>query len=158
LNKKNLFSTHLELAEYYENRKQYTKAFEEYKELLYILPYETDLYINAAKMLLKMNSYLEALKILNKSLEYRETAFALQWIDQILLMNQKFTEGITYLKKVYSLKPTDVQLLYNLALAYFMIGKSTKANEIINQLAQQSPSSPYLKKLEEFQSRNRLVK
>jgi predicted Zn-dependent protease len=116
------------------------------------LPYETDLYLNAAKMLLKMNRYIDALKILNKSLEYRETAFALQWIGQILLIHRKFKEGILYLEKARARGSTDIQLFYNLALAYFMTGNDKHANQIIEQLKIHYPDSPYWKKLKQFQS------
>ena len=152
ITKKNLFSAHLELAEYYQKSNQYDKAFKEYQALYYLLPYETDLYLNAGKMLLKMNRYIDALKILNRSLEYRETAFALQWIGQILLIHRKFKEGIIYLEKARARGSADIQLFYNLALAYFMLGKSGKAYEIMKYIEKQWPASPYLDRLKKIRA------
>jgi tetratricopeptide (TPR) repeat protein len=150
LNRKDLFTTHSELAEYYKNNNQYEKAFKEYEALYYTLPHETDFYIQAARMLLKMNRYQDAFKILNRSLHYHDTAFAYKWIGQILLINKKLREGILCLEKARSMKDMDIQLLYNLARAYIMTRNYMKADEIIGEFKRQYPNSPKLMNLEKF--------
>ena len=145
--KKNLLTCRMELAEYYQKKKEYMKAFREYKALYHTLPQETQFYNNAAKMLLNMHNLNAALKVLIQSLRFHETAFACKWIGQILLIHMKFKEGIAYLEKARSMDPGDAQLLYNLSKAYIQIGKYKKANEIIERFRNENPNSPYVKKL-----------
>ena len=79
-----------------------------------------------------MGRYNDALEILFRSLKYYETEFAYKWIGQILLINNKLKEGIVYLDKAFSMGTRDLQLYYNLARAYLMIGNYNKANQIIS--------------------------
>ncbi len=142
---------HMELANYYGRRGEPERAFAEYKALIYTVPTEDLFYENAAKALIEMQQYERALPILNEAIKYNENNFfAHKWIGQILLIQGQYEQGIPYLEKARTLKPADSQLLYNLSRAYFKIAQPQKANEVLNLLKKFSPGSPFISRLEAF--------
>ena len=139
---------HLELAEYYEKKKDYIKAYEEYKALIYTIPFETEFYEKAATVLLTIKDYDTAKKILEQSLIYKESFFAIKWLGQISLRNKDYNKAIVYLEKARNMKSNDTQILFNLGRSYYHAGNHTAGDEIFDLLKKIEPNSAYIKNLQ----------
>jgi tetratricopeptide (TPR) repeat protein len=138
---------HLELADYYEKNKNYIKAYKEYESLIYTIPFETDFYKKAATALLRIHNYNGAEQILQQSLRYRETYFAIKWLGQIALKNGDYHKAIEYLEKARQIQSNDTQLLYNLGRTYYYTGNKNLGDIILKQLLKLEPNSLYAKNL-----------
>jgi tetratricopeptide (TPR) repeat protein len=75
-----------------------------------------------------------ALPYLEKSLKLEETAFAYKWIGLIHLKNHDYETAISNLETVYDLDIEDVELFYNLGMAYFQTGKYNLAKKMLSDL------------------------
>jgi tetratricopeptide (TPR) repeat protein len=139
---------HLELAEYYENRNDLKRAFEEYKALIYTIPFEAEFYEKAATVLLTVKDYATAEKLLRESLKYRESFFAIKWLGQIALLNKDYNQAIVYLEKGRNMKSNDTQLLFNLGRSYYYTRNIISGDEILELLKKIEPNSSYTKNLQ----------
>ena len=135
-----LESAHLELAKYYVKQKNYGRAFREYRSLIYIIPFDIELYKPAAESLFKLNRFSYALPLLYQSLKVKETAFANKWIGQILLEEGKQKEALPYLEKLYNMKSDDPQLLWYLYRVYLLNSQREKAQQTLNKLRMIMPN------------------
>jgi len=133
---------HVEMAEYYLNRKDYLNAFKEFNSLIHLTPYNISPYIEAAKAQVNARQLEKVLPILVRSLEVEETAYANKWIGQILLDKGMTKKSLPYLEKAYELNDKDPQLLYNLSGAYALLARYEKANETLDELYQIDPTFP----------------
>ena len=134
-----LESAHLDLAKYYVKNKQYEQAFREYRALIYLIPFDINLYQPAIMSLFRMNQFERALPLLFQSLKVKETAFATKWVGQILLKKGKTREALAYLEKSYNIKDNDPQLLWYLFRAYTLNGQPQKAAKRLNELKRITP-------------------
>jgi len=125
---------HLELAQYYENRGELERAFQEYKALIYTVPNLDLFYEPTLKFLLTTEQYERALQILNDALKYNESFFIYKWIGQIHLALNHTQQGISFLEKARNMVPDDAQLLYNLTRAYYNVSQFKSGDEILAQL------------------------
>ena len=139
---------HLELAEYYEKRGNYIKAYEEYKALIYTIPFETDFYEKAATALIKIQNYYLAKETLEHSLKYKESFFAIKWLGQINLRNKDYNKAIEYLEKARNMKSNDTQILFNLGRSYYYAGNKYLGDEILDLLKRIEPKSAYTRNLQ----------
>lgn len=112
----NLEAAHMELGKYYEARREYEKAFNEYYAILNSIPQEIEFYEKAARVLIQENQYEKAAGLLKQSIKYKPNDFAFKWIGQIALMNGNYEEAITYLSKA---NQQDDQVIFNLSRAFF---------------------------------------
>ncbi|MBN2364900.1 MAG: hypothetical protein EH225_01975 [Calditrichaeota bacterium] len=133
---------HVELADYYDKRKRFHEAFLEYRALIALTPFNVSPYLRAADMLLKNQKMEKALGYLEKSLQLEETMFALKWIGQIYLLQERTEEAIPFLEKARRVAPSDPQLLFNLAGAYALAGRYESSHIILQQLLKISPDFP----------------
>jgi len=133
---------HVELAEYYEKNKEYDRALNEYRALMYLTPLNNSPFLRAADLLIKSGHLNSALPILFKSLKLEQTMFANKWIGQILLKNNQVKEAIPYLEKAYRFSNNDPQLLYNLSGAYALNSQYSEAKSILNILYEVNPGFP----------------
>jgi tetratricopeptide (TPR) repeat protein len=140
-------SAHVDMAAYFMAREMYEQVYLEYKALLFTIPYEVYFYEEAARMLLKLERYEEALPILEQSLQLRETTFNTKWIGQILLEQDRIEAALPYLEKAEKSAQDDLQLLYNLCRAYIVSGRGEQASQLFNHMKSSYPNSPYLGKL-----------
>jgi tetratricopeptide (TPR) repeat protein len=138
----NLERGHVELAEYYENRRLFEKAFEEYKALIYTTPLNDSPYLHAADMLIKQQQFDRALHYLQASLKLAETVYANKWIGQIYLNNGKTKEAIPLLERAVNMAPKDPQLLYNLSGAYALNAQYKMAKQTLKRLDAINPNFP----------------
>lgn len=133
---------HVELAEYYERRKDFRRAFKEYQALMYLTPLNVSPYLRGADVLIKMQDLNSALPILQESLTLEETTFAHKWIGQIYLTQNKVKEALFHLEKAYQSSPNDLQLLYNLSGAYALDKQFKKSKALLERLLTLSPNFP----------------
>ena len=138
----NLERGHVELAEYFEKRKQYHRAFKEYLALTYLTPLNVSPYLRAADALIKSGDHDNALPLLFQSLKFEESAFALKWIGQILLERNQVADALPYLERALKLSPKDAQLLFNLGGAYTLDSQYHRAQAILERLLNLSPRFP----------------
>jgi tetratricopeptide (TPR) repeat protein len=117
---------HVELARYYQDRKAYRKAYQEYRALIYTIPHEVMFYEGAAKMLLKLNQEDEALSILKESLLIRENDFALKWLSYLYLKQGNVDTALFYLAKATPALTKDQEFLNILAHVYIASGQFDK--------------------------------
>ena len=73
------------LANYYRDQKEYRKAYNECRALIYTIPQEVVFYEGAAEMLFKLNKEQEALPILEESLRFRKNDFAIKHLARLYL-------------------------------------------------------------------------
>ncbi len=152
-NNYSLERAHVDLAGYYERANEFHKAFLEYRALIALTPFNASPYLRAADMLLKTQDLEEALVYLEKSLQLEETVFAIKWIGQIYLLQQRTDEAIPYLEKAYRLTPSDPQLLFNLAGAYALVGRYESSYSLLEKLLKISPGYPDARMLHDQVSR-----
>ncbi len=138
----NLERAHVALAEYFEKRGQFEKAFAEYRSLTYITPFNVSPYLRAAQMLIKLQDFGRAFPYLQKSLELEESAYANKWLGTIYLNNGRVKEALPYLEKAANMSPRDPQLLYNLSGAYALNRQYDQAKESLKKLFEITPNFP----------------
>jgi tetratricopeptide (TPR) repeat protein len=139
---------HYELAQYYQQQRDYEAALREYKALNYTVPQEASFYEYAAEILIRTNRFDEALAVLQKSLHYQDTFFANKWCGQIYLKNGDKYRAIEYLEKAFRIKERDPQLLFNLARANLDIQHREKARWYYDKLKKLAPDSDYTQYLD----------
>jgi len=100
-------------------------------------------YERAVNTLLLQQKYDQALPILVKSLQIKETPYANKWIGQILLTKYRFGEAIPYLEKIIAVEKNDPQLLYNLCRAYVLTLQKEKAEKLFKYIEQKFPNTKY---------------
>jgi tetratricopeptide (TPR) repeat protein len=91
-------------------------------------------YNSASIIFLKEQDLRTAFVLLNQSLNIKETAFADKWIGQILLVQRKFSETLTYLKKAEAMDLKDADLYYNLAAASYYLDRKEEAIRYLDKL------------------------
>jgi tetratricopeptide (TPR) repeat protein len=133
---------HVMMAEHYEKRGEYNLAYQEYKALIYLTPFNVSPYIRAVNMLILQGDLASAMPLLRKSLDLEASAFANKWIGQILLNENRLRESLPYLKKAYSMRSDDPQLLYNLSGAYALNAQYEKARDTLDELYRMAPNFP----------------
>jgi tetratricopeptide (TPR) repeat protein len=140
---------HMELANYYEKRGEYERAFREYEALIYTVPNLDLFYEPALQILLTTQQYKRALLLLEDALKYNESGFVYKWIGQIRLAIGDTEEGIRVLEKARVHLPEDVQLLFNLTRAYYNTSQFEKGDTILARLRNVAPNTPAIRELEE---------
>lgn len=138
----NLERAHVALAEHFEKRSQFEKAFEEYRSLTFITPFNVSPYLRAAQMLVTLQDFARAFPYLQKSLEMEESAYANKWLGTIYLNNGRVKEALPFLEKAAKLSPDDPQLLYNLSGAYALDKQYDMAKTALKKLFEITPNFP----------------
>ena len=123
---------HVDLAKYYESKKQYEKAFREYKAALYNIPFETEFYEGAARNLIELKRYAEALQILETSHKYGSSPFTNKWTGQLLNSHGDAKAALPYLEQARISLPGDQQLLQHLFSCYKALGKEAQAAQLLS--------------------------
>jgi hypothetical protein len=77
-------------------------------------------------------------------LKYQETYFIDQWIGQIYLVLGYPDRGIYFLERARKLSTPDVQLLYNLARAYYNTSRFNEGDGVLAELRRTAPGSSYV--------------
>lgn len=144
------FQAHVELAAYYFQQGQNERAFGEYQALINAVPYDANVYLGAASVLLQQRQYEQALPLLYGSLTLKDSSTANKWIGQIHLYNNRPQEALKFLEKAFALEPKDPQLLYNLAGAYGLTGQKDNGRRLFAHLEKLAPDFPRLDQLKQL--------
>jgi len=133
---------HVDLAEYYERKNDFWRAFREYLALIHFTPFNISPYLRAADARIKMQDLSGALPLLQESLTIEETVFAHKWIGQIFLTQNRPKDALFHLEKAYQNSPSDLQLLYNLSGAYALDSQFKKSRAMLDRLLSLAPNFP----------------
>ena len=114
---------HMYLANYYRNQKEYQKAYNECRALIYTIPQEGTFYEGAAEMLFKLNKEQEALIILEELLRFRKNDFAIKHLARLHLQQGNVNKALYYLSEADSTLTKDKEFLNTLAHAYIASGQ-----------------------------------
>ena len=97
-------------------------------------------YINDARTNFSNKNYSEAINLLKKSLQVKETSQANEIIGMLKLTTGSEKEALNYLEKAYTLSyKSDAKLLYNLSNAYYANAEYTKAKFTFEELKKSYP-------------------
>ncbi|NQT24696.1 hypothetical protein HQ585_05025 [candidate division KSB1 bacterium] len=141
---------HIELAQYYESKGEIQQALDEYKSLIYSVPYLDLFYEPAIQLLIQHERYAEALQLLTEGLKFNKSPFIHKWIGQLTLILGETRLGILYLEKAHQEIPEDVHLLYNLARGYYQMRQFENGDRVSSQLREIVPDAPANSMLAEF--------
>lgn len=134
---------HVDMAKYYESKRKYEKAFREYKAALYNIPFEIEFYEGAARNLIELKRYDEALQILKTSHSYGRSPFTNKWTGQLLNSRGDAAEALPYLEQAHSDLPGDQQVLQHLIKCYNTLGQDAKASQLLSLVrADKSKAAP----------------
>jgi len=133
---------HVDLAEYYERKNDFWRAFREYLALIHFTPFNISPYLRAADARIKVQDLSGALPLLQESLTIEETVFAHKWIGQIFLTQNRPKDALFHLEKAYQNSPSDLQLLYNLSGAYALDSQFKKSRAMLDRLLSLAPNFP----------------
>ena len=139
-----------------ENRITWTEAHRIYADSLFDLGYqymaENDYraltvagvrdvvpYHRLSEVLIRKGLFDEAYALLDNSLKIEKTFFAMKWMGSILLGSGIADDAIEPLLEAYSMNSSDVETLYNLAVAFIETGKLEDAKESLKMLILLSP-------------------
>jgi tetratricopeptide (TPR) repeat protein len=146
----NLEKAHLELGEYFSSKKQYDRAFREYRALITMVPHEMEFYERAVKMCLQSKKYPLALTVLKRSLKLKDTPFNTKWTGLMLILAGDRMGAIQMLNKALSLAPHDTQVLFNLGRALIQNNQKSEAESVFRKLRSLAPESQYTRVLREL--------
>jgi tetratricopeptide (TPR) repeat protein len=146
----NLEKAHLELAEYFSSKKQYDRAFREYRALMTMVPHEMEFYEGAVKMCLQSKKYPLALSVLQRSLKLKETSFNTKWTGLILILAGDRAGAVQMLRKALALAPQDTQVLFNLGRVLIQDNRRSEAESVFRKLRSLAPGSEYTRVLQEL--------
>jgi tetratricopeptide (TPR) repeat protein len=128
---------HADMAKYYEKKKEYEKAYEEYRAAYYAIPFELDFYRGAVENLLKINRLQEALRVLQFANRYVYDAFTDKWTGTLLAGVGKFEEALPYLERAVKEAPDDTKLPTFLKRVYEQLNKPDQAAKIAEKIGQE---------------------
>jgi len=146
----NLEQGHVLLAQHYISRKEYRKAFQEYRALYTMVPHEMEFYEKAVELCIHENQYDLARSVLDRSLKFNETPFNIKWTGQLFLLEGRTDRALPYLKKAHRMAPEDTQVLFNLGKTLILMGDMTGANNAFRQLKTIDPASRYTAALQQM--------
>lgn len=152
LKKTTLELGHMHLAEYFEKKGAYQKAFKEHMSLIYTVPQLDVFYELQMKFLLRMEQYNLALGVLYEAIKYNDSEFINKWLGQMNLILNKVPEGIKFLEIAYNKNPGDNQVVYNLVQSYYTSGQFDKGDFLLKKLAQRSENTEDVQKLSSYRS------
>lgn len=135
----------LYLAISYENKKDYSKAFDSYKQVLDVDPGNYLVMNNISSLLLHLEAFEE-------SIEYSEMALNIKkdYVPSLInlgiayIKSGNLTAGEGYLLKVISIEPSNRHALFNIALLYEKIGEYDKAYGSYHRLSKMRDFKGYL--------------
>ena len=135
----------LYLARSYENKKDYSKAFDSYKQILDVDPGNYLVMNNISSLLLHLEAFEEAI-------EYSEMALNIKkdYVPSLInlgiayIKSGSLVAGEGYLLKVISIEPSNKYALFNIALLYEKIGEYDKAYGSYQRLSKMKDYQGYL--------------
>jgi len=133
---------HLEMADFYMKKGDFYKAFKEYYSNIKFDPFQIRDYKNAIHCLTLINDLPLALKLVDRSLELKETFYAHYVKSEILFLKGDYTGSIKSLDRASNLDNSPVaqlQILISLHKIYHYTGNKARADEILAKLKKINP-------------------
>jgi tetratricopeptide (TPR) repeat protein len=137
-----IHGAHLKMAEFYELKENYFKAFKEYHAAIKGNPFYIKDYLEAASCLMHTNDFSLALQFYNQSLQLQETFIAYYNKSEILFLMGDYAEAVNTLNKALELENTLVsreKVLKKMHKIYFYSGSENKMSEILAEIRKIDP-------------------
>jgi tetratricopeptide (TPR) repeat protein len=142
LKENEIVKLHLQLAKYYKKRNDFYNAYKEYYSMVKCFPYSVDYYISTASCLIKIDDFQTALKLLNKSLDLKETFWGYYMKGEILLLKNEYSLALKAFDNAYRLSENQVnkeKVLSKQLEVFYYSGQNEKSKEIFRELRQIDP-------------------
>jgi tetratricopeptide (TPR) repeat protein len=122
-----------------------------YSYMQYI-PFKTREQVETAKNLIQGNRPVEALTILESSLQIYDSHIANRMIGELHSNQQNFEKALSFYNKVYNQFKFDPEFLYQLALIYKGRGDKENAAKCLNEIKKVAPEYAQLESLNQLLS------
>ena len=116
------------------------------------IPFKTREQVETAKNLILGNRPVEALTILESSLQIYDSHIANRMIGELYSNQQNFEKALSFYNKVYNQFKFDPEFLYQLALIYKGRGDKENAAKCLNEIKQVAPEYAQLESLNQLLS------
>ena len=139
---RNIEDGHLELANYYAQKELYMKAYKEYLSLIKLHPYLTNLYYDAAKLLIAGQEYMQALNLINSAPLLHKNFDYYFMTGNIQLELDEYRKSINALEKAYQLNRMNVEstaILIPLFNAYKSLGDEKNKDRVLELIQKIMP-------------------
>jgi len=130
------------MAEFYNARADYFKAFKEYQAAIKCNPFYVKDYLEAAGCLMHTNDFSLALQFYNQSLRLQETFMAYYNKGEILFLMGDYREAINALNQALELESTPEsreKVLKKMHKIYFYAGSENKESETLAEIRKLDP-------------------
>ena len=127
----------------------YEKFEQQVKVLISQFPYSIEIYDLAIKNLIRAKGSESAYNLLLKRHKLQPDDFTTMWLGIIELTRSNEDEAINYFNESLRYNGSNIQVLYNLAVAYFYKEEYEKAASTINICLSKSPNLPEAKALQQ---------
>jgi len=137
-----IHGAHLKMAEFYEIKGNYFKAFEEYHAAIKCNPFYVKDYLEAASCLMRTNDFSLALQFYNQSLQLQETFMAYYNKGEILFLRGDYAAAIDALNQALELENTLVsqeKVLKKMHKIYFYSGNENRKTETLAEIRKIDP-------------------
>ncbi len=137
-----IHGAHIEMAEFYNARADYFKAFKEYQAAIKCNPFYVKDYLEAAGCLMHTNDFSLALQFYNQSLRLQETFMAYYNKGEILFLMGDYGEAINALNQALELESTPEsreKVLKKMHKIYFYAGSENKESETLAEIRKLDP-------------------
>ena len=137
-----------DIANFYKNSKEYTKAIEFYTRLIEKIDNEpeivSDLLYRRGGCFERIGEYEKADNDLSNSLKIEpDDAYVLNYLAYSWLeRDYKIEEAIKMLEKAYSIKENDPYIIDSIGWAYFLIKDYSKAEKFLKRAVELMPDDP----------------
>ena len=130
---------HVKSAEYYSQLNQWDKAELEYRALLQAAPMHHIAHIHLGNALMRQQSFSEASKAFEQSLEIQPNAYAYKMMGRISMMREDAAAGKVYFEKAVKIAPNDIEAQFDLAQTYAISAEFKKANLWVQRVLHKRP-------------------
>ena len=137
-----IHGAHIKMAEFYNARADYFKAFKEYQAAIKCNPFYVKDYLEAAGCLMHTNDFSLALQFYNQSLRLQETFMAYYNKGEILFLMGDYREAIDALNQALGLEDTPesrAKVLKKMHKIYFYAGSENKESETLAEIRKLDP-------------------
>ena len=141
---------HVRAAEYYSQLNQWDKAEREYRALLQAMPMHHIAHIYLGNALMRQESFGEALKTFEQSLEIQPSAYAYKMMGRIFMMREDAAVGKVYFEEAVKIAPNDIDAQFDLAQTYAMTAEFEKANIWVQRVLRRNGQHPGARRLSEY--------
>jgi tetratricopeptide (TPR) repeat protein len=128
---------HILLAEEFVQNGEFYKAFKEYYANVKYDPYNEMNYNNAIHCLTYINDFSLALKLVNRSLELKETFYAYYIKGEILFLKSDYEAALKAMYRAAELEDrmeVRLQILISLHKLYYYMRNETKTAELLKEI------------------------